>query len=427
MIKLKKINRFLANLSLSVLVILALSFFLLPVSSKLQESPTLAVFEEVWQTVNDNFFDPKFNGVDWKAMREKYKPSVKQAKSIDEASVVINQMLAELHTSHLGFYPKSQPAYYQLLGIFNQGHFLEKIQKLFPKGLEYTGIGAFTKEIDGKTFITAILDNSSAAQAGLKVGDQILAVDGNPYQPIESFVNKTGKQVSISIQRTPDSNSNKNVTVVPKIIKPTTVFLDAMRSSIEIIESNGRKLGYVHIWSYAGDQYQELLEEEIAYGRLKDADGLILDLRDGWGGATPNYLSIFSEKVPVLTQIPRDGIKTTLDYQWRKPVVMLVNKGTRSGKEILAYGFEQYGIGKVVGSQTAGAVVAARPFLLKDGNLLYLAVVDIYVNGERLEGKGVKPDIEVPFQLEYAQGKDPQKAKAVEVLAEAVKNQNRGA
>ncbi|HEY9295460.1 MAG TPA: S41 family peptidase, partial [Phormidium sp.] len=222
-------------------------------------------------------------------------------------------------------------------------------------------------------------------------------------------------------------NSNRNVTVVPKIIKPTTVFLDAMRSSIEIIESNGRKLGYVHIWSYAGDKYQDLLEEEIAYGRLKDADGLILDLRDGWGGATPNYLSIFSEKVPVLTQIPRDGIKTTLDYQWRKPVVMLVNKGTRSGKEILAYGFEQYGIGKVVGSQTAGAVVAARPFLLKDGNLLYLAVVDIYVNGERLEGKGVKPDIEVPFQLEYAQGKDPQKAKAVEVLAESVKNQNRGA
>jgi carboxyl-terminal processing protease len=61
---------------------------------------------------------------------------------------------------------------------------------------------------------------------------------------------------------------------------------------------------------------------------------------------------------------------------------------------------------------------AAVPFLLKDGNLLYLAVIDVLVDGERLEGKGVIPDIEVPFPLEYAQGKDPQLEKAVEVLLE---------
>jgi carboxyl-terminal processing protease len=50
--------------------------------------------------------------------------------------------------------------------------------------------------------------------------------------------------------------------------------------------------------------------------------------------------------------------------------------------------------------------------------LLYLAVVDVLVDGERLEGKGVIPDIEVPSPLEYAQGKDPQLEKAVEVLLE---------
>jgi carboxyl-terminal processing protease len=53
---------------------------------------------------------------------------------------------------------------------------------------------------------------------------------------------------------------------------------------------------------------------------------------------------------------------------------------------------------------------------MQDGSLLYLAVVDVLVNGERLEGKGVIPDIEVPFQLAYAQGADPQKQKAIEVL-----------
>ncbi|MBD0344767.1 MAG: PDZ domain-containing protein, partial [Coleofasciculus sp. Co-bin14] len=289
----------------------------------------------------------------------------------------------------------------------------------FPEGkLDYTGIGIFTKESNGKTFISAILDGSPAAQAGLNVGDAVLAVDGKPYQPIQSFVDKAERTVKLSIQRTPDSNSIQEITVIPKMLNPAMLFLDAMRESVRIIEHNGKKIGYVHIWSYAGDRYQQQLINEIAYGKLKVADGLILDLRDGWGGAQPNYLNIFTEKVPVMVQIPRDGLKRNLDFQWRKPVVMLVNNGSRSGKEILAYGFKKYGIGKVIGTKTAGAVVGGSPFLLEDGNLLYLAVVDVLIDGERLEGKGVIPDIEVPFPLEYAQGKDPQLERAVEVLRE---------
>ena len=89
----------------------------------------------------------------------------------------------------------------------------------------------------------------------------------------------------------------------------------------------------------------------------------------------------------------------------------------------LAYGFQQYGIGAVIGTKTAGAVLGGRPFLLQDGSLLYLAVSNVFVNGERLEGKGVVPDIEVPFQLEYAQGKDPQKERAIEVLVKAMRRQ----
>jgi carboxyl-terminal processing protease len=384
----------------------------------------LAVFNEVWQNVNDNFYDPKFNGIDWKTLREKYEPFVRQTKSLDEASPVINQMLSELNTSHTRFYTKSEPAYYQLLGIFDNGSFLKEIKKVFPDGkLEYTDIGVFTKEINGKIFISAILDGSPAAQAGLKVGDQILTIDDNKYQPIESFVDKADKEVKISIQRSVESESIETITVIPKKLNPKTIFLEAMRASLEIIKRDRQNLGYVHIWSYAGDQYQELLTQELIYGKLKEADGLILDLRDGWGGASPDYLSIFTAKVPSLTQVSRRGRSTT-EYQWKKPVVLLVNQGTRSGKEILAYGFQQYDIGSVIGTKTAGAVVGGSPFLMQDGSLLYLAVVDVFVNGERLEGKGVIPNIEVPYPLEYARGKDPQKDKAIEVLVEALKKQS---
>jgi carboxyl-terminal processing protease len=59
---------------------------------------------------------------------------------------------------------------------------------------------------------------------------------------------------------------------------------------------------------------------------------------------------------------------------------------------------------------------------MQDGSLLYVAVSDVYVNGnERLEGKGVTPDITVPLSLEYAQGADPQKERAIEVVLAAVK------
>ena len=72
----------------------------------------------------------------------------------------------------------------------------------------------------------------------------------------------------------------------------------------------------------------------------------------------------------------------------------------------------------MIGTRTAGALLAARAFLLYDDSLLLLAVDDVAVDGERLEGVGVAPTIEVPFPLRYAAGKDPQLDKAVEVLAD---------
>jgi carboxyl-terminal processing protease len=58
---------------------------------------------------------------------------------------------------------------------------------------------------------------------------------------------------------------------------------------------------------------------------------------------------------------------------------------------------------------------------MQDGSLLYLAVADVLVDGERLEGKGVTPDISVSFPLAYAQGADPQKAQAIATVLAAIK------
>ncbi|MBD2730297.1 S41 family peptidase [Nostoc sp. FACHB-892] len=407
-------------LSISLLLIMWLSSPLLPILAK----PETQIFEQVWQTVNDNFYDPNFNGVDWKAIKKQYQPQLIKADSSKDAAVVLNQMLSQLKSSHTRFYTQDEPAYYQLLGIFlPQSPDLNKQLKQFlPKGkLEYTDIGLFTKDINGKTFISSILDGSPAAKASLKVGDQILSVDDYPYHPIHSFAGKAGQSVKMLIQRSPEPSSQQEIAVVPKIFDPSTMFLQAQTASIKLIEQAGKKVGYIHIWSNAADPYQQQLQDELIYGRLKNADGLVLDLRDGWGGGDVSYLNMFTAKHDLsVTNIPRNQSRYTYNYQWKKPVVMLVNSGSRSSKEILAFGFQQSKIGPVIGTQTAGAVLAGRPYLMRDGSLLYVAVTNVFVNGnQRLEGKGVIPDINIPFPLEYAQGVDPQKQTAIETVLQA--------
>lgn len=401
-------------------LIVLLSYFVSPAFSVLR-SPQSEVFEQTWQTVKDNFYDSKFNGVDWQATRRKYQPLAAKAQSRAALSEVINQMLAELKTSHTRFYTQDEPAYYQLAGIFKSS-IQTKLKSFLPNGIEYTGIGVFTREANSKTFIRAILDNSPAAKAGLKVGDQVLSVDNQPFRPIQSFENKMGQTVQMQIQRTANPATVQTIVVTPQKLDPSRMFLDAMKASAEVIERNGQKIGYIHVWSYADPIYQEQLAQELTYDRLKNTDALIWDLREGWGGASPNYLGLFTAAVPAVTLIDREGDRRQLDGRWTKPVVMLVNQGSRSGKEILAYGFRKYRVGAIVGSETAGAVVAGRAFVMKDGSLLYLAVADVLVDGDRLEGKGIKPDVEVPFTAEYTQGADPQKERAIQVAIESVRS-----
>ncbi|MBD2303686.1 S41 family peptidase [Nostoc sp. FACHB-87] len=404
-------------ISISVLLLIWLISPLLPILA----SSETQLFEQVWRTVNDNFYDPKFNGVDWQAIKKQYQPQISKAKSKKDVAVVLNQMLAQLKSSHTRLYTQDEPAYYQLLGIFVPGspELKKQLKQFFPKGkVEYTDIGLFTKDINGRRFVSSIIDDSPAAKAGFKPGDQILGVDGSPYQSINSFAAKAGQTVKVLIQRSPESSSQQEIAVIPKVFDASTMFLQAQTASTELIEQSGKKIGYVHIWSNAADPYGQQLQDELIYGHLKDADCLILDIRDGWGGGDVSYLNIFTAKHNLsITSIPRNQRRYTYNYQWKKPVVMLVNEGSRSSKEILAFGFQQNHIGSVIGTPTAGAVLAGRPYFMRDGSLLYIAVTNVFVNGnQRLEGKGVTPDINIPFPLEYAQGADPQKQKAIEVL-----------
>lgn len=104
-------------------------------------------------------------------MKNNYAPQAAKTRSNEELAAVVNQMLSQLQSSHTYFYTQAEPAYYQLLGIFERfPDFKKELQQFFPDGdISYSGIGAFIQTIDDKLFVRAILDGSPAEQAGLMV------------------------------------------------------------------------------------------------------------------------------------------------------------------------------------------------------------------------------------------------------------------
>ncbi len=376
-----------------------------------------AVYEEVWRIVRDKFYDPKLKGLDWQALGDKHRATYQEAKTDAQRSAAINDLLGELGVSHTHHYTKDETAYYELADIFAYP-LRRDIPKHFSGGkVRYAGIGMFTRDIGGKPFVTATFPGLPAERSGILSGDEIVSADGKPFHQIASFRDKIGKKVTLKVRRA-QSAETQDIVVEPQWIDPGETFEGALRDSARIIEVNGKRIGYVRVYSYAGSEYQQQLEAVLSEGKLKDADALVWDLRDGWGGAHPRYLSMFNTYGPTLALTGRNGTTNLVGYRWGKPVAMLVNGGTRSGKEVLAYGFKKNGFGQVVGERTAGALLAGTAFLLSDGSLLILAVEDAAVDGERLEGVGVAPTIEVPFDVRYAAGKDPQLDRAVAVLAD---------
>lgn len=263
-------------------------------------------FEQVWQTVNENFYDPDFNGADWQALYEEYRLRTDQARSQTELAQIINQMLSALNASHTHFYTSEDLAYYQLLGVFLPVYPELRTSlggTLAGGSPQYSGIGIFTETQAGNTFISGVLEGSPAAEAGLLVGDQILSANDSIFDPFRSFAGRAGQPVDMVIQRSPEVS--QTITVVPVLLDGTTMFSDAMKASVEIVEQDGKKIGYVHVWSYAGEQIQRQLEAELFYGRLKAVDSLVLDLRDGWGGANASYLNMYNDQVIQTTGIAR--------------------------------------------------------------------------------------------------------------------------
>jgi carboxyl-terminal processing protease len=368
------------------------------------------IFDEVGALVAQHFYDKNFDVKEWNNRIIAFRLQAIAAKTEDEFSSVINELLQTLNTSHTQYYSKLNPKRYQILGIFHSRYGDSK-QNLYL----YEGIGIDTRMIDNKIYVVAVYDGFAAAEAGIQFGDQIITVDNQPFQSIASFLGKKETGVQIKLQRL-----GKEITLKVAIdwLDGRTMFEKALKSSVNVFTENNRKIGYLHVWSYAGSKYQEIIRSMILWGKLVNCDALILDLRDGWGGADVNYLNLFRTAIVNVSSESRSQPLQNYTGVWGKPIALITNNGSTSGKELFAYGFKKLKLGKIFGEKTAGAVVAGRSFLLSNGDVLYLAVSDVKVDGHRLESHGIEPDYAVPRSITQPSAVDKQLQASIRYLSE---------
>jgi len=347
--------------------------------------------------------------------KEQAMAAARTCQSRAEFGEIANRLLASLEASHTYYLTPDDWEYFHLAAVFES---LPIIQELFQgQPIQYPSIGVIGQRhpLPGPSATTHwvvadVLPGGPAHQAGLQIGDVLLKTADQAYSPVASLRGREGQATEFTVLR---GAHPITLTLVPRQVHPKAELLTALQASIQVVETVDRRIGYIHFYSYAGREYHEVLEQAIATGPLAEAEALVIDLRYGLGGADPSYLSLFNRQIPELQSIDRMGETTKFQPQWRKPVVFLLNETSRSGKEVLAFAAKKHRLATLVGMRTAGAVLAGSPIVIEGEDLLYLAVRDVLVDGVRLEGDGVQPDIVVPQDLLRSGGQDTQRDAAL--------------
>ncbi len=387
-------------------------------------------FDKVWGTVREQFWDPNFNGVDWEDAGRRYRPRALAAADHEEFAATVNEMLAELRTSHTCYLTKWDPDYFTLqaatisqmlaatctsdpsvLEKRNPGHYSSQGRP------HRTGIGITTRRIEGRHYVSRVLAGSTAERAGLLPGDLLLEVDGRPFHPIRSFEGRAGREVELLLQRGCDESTRRTVKVTPVDREETEIFESDSFARTQIVEHEGHRFTYMPLWWLSGWHMRKVLDR--GFDLACESEGIIIDLRHGFGGSPAiEYLDPFlrMELRGLTEESFLRGRRIPSQVAFGGPVIVLIGDLTRSGKELLAYYFQKTGRAVLLGERTAGWVSGGRPVRICEESLLYCCVAMITIDGKPIEGVGVEPDIEVPFDIRFAAGKDIQLNRAKDEL-----------
>lgn len=373
------------------LPLLALAIALLappPAARATEEGEVL--LDEVTRVVERRFYARRSLDVpDLEAARDAAREAARAAPTRRAEIAVVNEFLGRLGASHTFVLPK--PAYEDLYLVEMEGKIAPRLGLVLEEREDRTppkSEGAW------RLFVNTLLDGGAADAAGVRRGDEIIAIDGFPLgdspRLVSMFDRGTGARPSFEL----DAHASDPVRLLLRsapgdparelTVRPTATSRNrATRASVRTTEREGKKLGYIHFHHVLHPDASRALDEALA-GPFRDAATVIVDLR-GWGG-----------RVDVAQRI----VRTLTRSEWRGRVVALIDERTRSAKEVMSYMLAKKGV-PLVGRRTAGAVLGCAMIDVKPDEVLVLAVqdVDALTDGVRLEGHGVPPTVLVPDEL----------------------------
>jgi Tol biopolymer transport system component/C-terminal processing protease CtpA/Prc len=364
----------------------------------------MAVFEQAWAGQRDQYYNPKFNGVDWNEVRSQYTPLVEGVQTPDELRRLLRMMVGELNSSHSGI---SAPAGGGGRGATGQ------------LGLSFDRA---VYEQTGKLKITEVIPQSPAELAKIKVGEELSAVDGTVIGPHvnldELLQHKVDKRVILTVD-------GHDVTVRPVGSLAEQIYRKWIEDNrAYVAKISGGRLGYVHIRDMSEQALTQLYIDLDAENRARD--GVIIDIRNNNGGFVNAYALDVLSRRPYLTLTGRGAppapARTSLGQRSLElPTILVVNQHSLSDAEDFTEGYRTLKLGKVVGEPTAGWIIYTGSMELIDGTSMRTPGTRVEDHeGKNMELNPRPVDIAVtrPIGESYT-GKDSQlDAAAKELLAE---------
>jgi carboxyl-terminal processing protease len=392
---------------------LALKTYAAP-TNNLTPSDRSEIFEIVWGTVNENYYDPTFRGVDWKAVRERFRPRMEAAPNDQEFYALFELMLGELRDDHTSFHGPPPAA-------------AETAERDAPRPNQSKTLGLALGEVEGQTVVTEVEADGGAWRAGVRPGMILRTVNGRSvediYREIRAVFPGASSERSMKrrLQRAllygqfmplPRTLGFVNLDGAEFTVQPElTPALPSPHVAARRLASN---FGYIKFdsWTPPADRR---FNEELA--GMHDAPGLIIDLRANGGGHTEVLLNIASNFFAAPTYTggfrKRDG---TLDRYltripkqlYRQPVVILIDERSASASETFTTFMQESRRAYVIGRQSSGSTLNTRIQRVKGGGELRVSMrAYISPGGRNPEGTGVVPDQVTPLTIsDLRQGRD---------------------
>lgn len=296
----------------------------------------------------------------------------------------------------------------------------------------YMGIGIQVAAKDGKIVVISPIQGGPAEKAGIKTGDIILKVNGEPVsgneldKAVSMMKGTTKENIKLTLYR--EGKGEFDVDVMRGVIKTVNV-------KSEMIDGD---IGYIEVLAFDEGTAKDF-ETQLKALEDKGMKGLILDLRGNPGGFMKECVDLVSNFVPkdkvIVSTIDKYGNKEESvskgGIAQGMPLVVLIDGGTASASEIVAGAVRDYDLGTLVGTTSFGKgivqVVLDKIGQEKDGTALKVTISKYYTpNGENIHKKGIGPDVTVEYPKElkektYSRSTDPQFEKALEIIQEKIK------